>query len=75
MNECEDERGLELRNLSCFQVLRGRRYTKGYNGGQPFEEWSQKDAEALPDSYDWRLYGAVTPVKGNNNLLCCSRLL
>jgi len=46
-----------------LKVLRGRKYSKGFNGGQPFEEYNKKDTEALPDSYDWRLYGAVTPVK------------
>lgn len=45
-----------------MQALRGRRYTPGYNGGQPFP-YDSSDKESLPDSFDWRLYGAVTPVK------------
>jgi len=45
-------------------ALRGKLYTKGYNGGQPFP-YTALDIEKadLPESMDWRLYGAVTPVK------------
>ncbi|CAL8102245.1 unnamed protein product [Orchesella dallaii] len=46
-----------------LKVLRGKLYSKGYNGGKPFPEFTQKDVDDLPESIDWRLYGAVTPVK------------
>jgi C1A family cysteine protease len=46
-----------------LKVLRGRKYSKGYNGGKPFRDYDEKEIEELPQSYDWRLYGAVTPVK------------
>lgn len=42
--------------------LRGRLYTPGYNGGQPFK-YTPLDVAGAPQSLDWRLYGAVTPVK------------
>jgi hypothetical protein len=47
-----------------LKVLRGRLYTKGYNGANAFP-YSEKDVSSaeLPDTIDWRLYGAVTPVK------------
>lgn len=42
-------------------ILRGRTHSYGYNGGLPFHsDLSLKD---VPDTLDWRLYGAVTPVK------------
>ncbi len=46
------------------KVLRGKLYSKGYNGGKPFQRYTKLDVDTLPDSVDWRLYGAVTPVKG-----------
>jgi len=46
-----------------LRVLRGRKYSKGYNGGKPFRSYEEKDVQDLPQSFDWRLYGAVTPVK------------
>ncbi|CAF1256836.1 unnamed protein product [Adineta steineri] len=47
-----------------LRVLRGRRHTKGFNGGLPFpkEELASSNL-AIPDSIDWRIMGAVTPVK------------
>lgn len=47
-----------------LRVLRGRRYTKGYNGGLPFPQNELlKSIKDIPDSIDWRIMGAVTPVK------------
>lgn len=44
-----------------LRMMRGRVPSEGYNGGLPF----QKDVyvAAAPDEINWRLYGAVTPVK------------
>jgi C1A family cysteine protease len=45
-------------------VLRGHRSTKGYNGGLPFPKKQLTSSnQAIPDSIDWRIMGAVTPVK------------
>lgn len=46
-----------------LKALRGRRYSGIYNGGQPFPNLSAAEKMKVPDSMDWRLYGAVTPVK------------
>ncbi|KAJ6663436.1 hypothetical protein lerEdw1_009515 [Lerista edwardsae] len=43
-------------------VLRGRLETGVSNSGWPFPSQAYSDL-ALPESLDWRLYGAVTPVK------------
>ncbi|CAH0550447.1 unnamed protein product [Brassicogethes aeneus] len=44
-----------------IKALRGR-VSSGvtYNGGKPFP---YKTTEKVPEQWDWRLYGAVTPVK------------
>jgi C1A family cysteine protease len=44
-----------------LKVLRGRLQSKGYNGGQAFSS-SMKTGD-LPPYIDWRLAGAVTPVR------------
>ncbi|XP_035715086.1 digestive cysteine proteinase 1 isoform X2 [Folsomia candida] len=46
-----------------LRVLRGRLTTKGSNGALPSPSYDKSDAKDLPPSFDWRLYGAVTPVK------------
>jgi C1A family cysteine protease len=46
-----------------LRVLRGRLFTEGYNGGNPFPEYEDAEIKDLPETIDWRLYGAVTPVK------------
>ncbi|KAG5893241.1 hypothetical protein JTB14_013403 [Gonioctena quinquepunctata] len=56
VNHLSDKTEAEL------EVLRGKTYSGVYNGGQPFPH-DNIDWEILPDQFDWRLYGAVTPVK------------
>lgn len=46
-----------------LKALRGYRPSGVYNGGQPFPHDLTKEVGDLPDEHDWRLYGAVTPVK------------
>ncbi|XP_012224399.2 digestive cysteine proteinase 1 [Linepithema humile] len=57
VNHLADRNDLELK------ALRGKQYTPGYNGGAPFPHDIDKEIKNVPDSIDWRLYGAVTPVK------------
>ncbi|XP_003705787.1 C1 family peptidase 26-29-p [Megachile rotundata] len=57
VNHLVDRTELELK------ALRGKQYTKGYNGGAPFPYNADEEVKKVPDSLDWRLYGAVTPVK------------
>lgn len=51
-----------LADWSLQQIggLRGRIPTKGYNGGKAFVKPVRDD---LPDQLDWRLFGAVNPIK------------
>lgn len=53
-----------------LKVLRGKIYTPGYNGGQPFPYDPEKLRNSLPEQFDWRIYGAVTPVKGKPYVTC-----
>lgn len=49
-----------------LKALRGFRSSKpeGGNGGKPFPYAATKElADHLPDQWDWRILGAVTPVK------------
>lgn len=58
VNHLADKSPNELR------ALRGRISSGGYNGGQPFPYTNAKlAAEEVPEQWDWRLLGAVTPVK------------
>lgn len=47
-----------------LRALRGRRYSPGYNGGKPFPYDISKEANSIPENFDWRIFGAVNPVKG-----------
>lgn len=46
-----------------LKALYGKQYSGIYNGGQPFP-YSNVEQSNLPEQFDWRIYGAVTPVKG-----------
>ncbi|KAI7815231.1 Cathepsin L long [Rhyzopertha dominica] len=56
VNHLADKTELELK------ALRGKKYSGVYNGGAPFP-YKNIDRAQLPTEFDWRLYGAVTPVK------------
>ncbi|XP_023327352.1 digestive cysteine proteinase 1 [Eurytemora carolleeae] len=58
MNHLADYSGEEMK------TLRGRLFDPElkYNGGQEFK-YTEKELQDAPDTLDWRLYGAVTPVK------------
>jgi len=50
-----------------LKALLGRQYTTPYNGGNAFPYDVREEITKmgdLPEEFDWRLYGAVTPVKG-----------
>ena len=60
VNHLADKNELELK------ALRGKQYSPGYqNKGEPFPYDVEKEVQAIPENLDWRLYGAVTPVKGD----------
>lgn len=53
------------RTVDELKVLRGKQYTNvAYNGGNefPYSE-NYVGSKSLPPDFDWRLFGAVTPVK------------
>lgn len=51
------------RTVEELEVLQGRKSSLSvHNDGQPFP-YNIDEYSDLPEEYDWRLYGAVTPVK------------
>ena len=60
VNHLTDKSDVELK------ALRGRLHSGGYNGGAPFP-YRNLQRTQLPTQWDWRIFGAVTPVKG---ILC-----
>ncbi|NWJ11686.1 CFAD protein, partial [Crypturellus undulatus] len=50
------------RTAAELALLRGRRRSRAPNGGEPFPA-ARYAGLILPESLDWRMYGAVTPVK------------
>lgn len=58
VNHLADRTDLEMK------ALRGKQYTEGYNGGAPFPYTNLSSIlKQIPNDIDWRIYGAVTPVK------------
>lgn len=53
-----------------MRYRRGKMYSEGYNGGLPFS-YTEAERRDSPESLDWRLYGAVTPVKDQASCGSC----
>ena len=51
------------RSKDELKMMRGRLHSQGYNGGLPFEYAKEDVKTIINDTFDWRLAGAVTPVK------------
>lgn len=58
INQFADYSKEELKSM--FRV---REVNDKFNGGYPFL-YNENDFKKLPSEFDWRTYGAVTPVKG-----------
>ncbi|XP_074042296.1 digestive cysteine proteinase 1 [Leptinotarsa decemlineata] len=56
VNHLADKTETELKSL------RGKKYSGEYNGGKPFP-YKTINTKSLPSQFDWRIFGAVTPVK------------
>lgn len=64
VNHLADRTELELKAL-CGKKYSGK--NAGSNGGLPFPYDAREKIKEAPPSMDWRLFGAVTPVKGKQN--------
>jgi len=53
-----------------ISTKRGRFKSTGYNGGAPFSH-TKSERNSVPNSLDWRLYGAVSPVKDQASCGSC----
>lgn len=60
VNHLADYSNAELKSMLGYRKVRQEKS----NGGKPFP-YSKKDFKDLPSEIDWRISGAVTPVKGN----------
>lgn len=58
VNHLADKSDLEIK------ALRGKKYSGVPNDGAPFP-YNHVGKNDFPSAMDWRLFGAVTPVKGN----------
>lgn len=61
VNHLADRLNIEMK------ALRGKQYTGKHenNGGSPFPYNIAEEIKNIPNSVDWRLQGAVSPVKGD----------
>lgn len=50
-------------NVTELSYLRGRLHSVGYNGGLDYAQHHRGLMDEVPDSWDWSIRGAVTPVK------------
>lgn len=60
VNHLADKSDGEIKSMNGYKKSK----TDGYNGGKPFP-YNKNDFKNLPSEIDWRIAGAVTPVKGS----------
>lgn len=64
VNHLADYSNEEVKSMCGYRKIEEGKY----NGGDPFP-YNKNDFKSLPSEIDWRLSGAVTPVKGNSFIL------